>query len=115
MGFKARGGNAERLAARVREALGPRPDLVERRMFGGIAFMIRGHMSVGVARGELMVRTGPEGFDDALAQAHARPMDFTGRPMRGFVFVEPAGIESDRALASWVRRGVAFAESLPPK
>jgi TfoX/Sxy family transcriptional regulator of competence genes len=115
MGFKARRGVMEELAERVRRALGPRPDVVERRMFGGIAFMIRGHMSVGVARGELMVRTGPERFEAALARPHARPMDFTGRPMRGFVFVGRDGIRSDAALAAWIERGVEFAESQPAK
>jgi hypothetical protein len=115
MGFKARRGGQEELAERIRRVLGPLLDVVERRMFGGIAFSVRGHMSVGVARGELMVRTGPECFEAALVRPHARPMDFTGRPMRGFVFVEPAGIESDAELAAWVERGVDFAESQPPK
>lgn len=84
-------------------------------MFGGIAFLVGGHMCVGTARGELMVRTGPDRFEEALARPHARPMDFTGRPMRGFVFVAATGFASDEALAGWVRLGVEFAESLPPK
>lgn len=103
------------LAERVRVAVGPRPDLVERKMFGGLAFMIGGNMACGIAKNELMVRVEKETWEDILALPHARPMDFTGRPMRGMVYVDRAGIASDEDLRTWVARGVDYAASLPPK
>ena len=110
----------ERLAGRVRRALEARakaPDgvAVERKMFGGIAFMVRGHMCVGVTGDDLMVRVGPDAHAEALMLPHARPMDFTGRPMRGFVYVDTAGVESAAHLAAWVERSLAFVETLAPK
>lgn len=84
-------------------------------MFGGICFMVCGHMSCGTVKDELVVRVGPDAYEDALGRPHARPMDFTNRPLRGFVFVAKEGIANQRSLAVWVGRGVAFAESLPPK
>lgn len=78
-------------------------------MFGGITFMVAGRMACGVIRDDLMVRVGADGHDEALAEAHTRPMDFTGKPMRGMVYVEPAGVASDDDLQRWVRRGVTFA------
>jgi hypothetical protein len=105
----------EALAERVRAALGPRADVVEKKMFGGLCFRVGGHMTVGIEKTNLMVRTGPDAYEDALGQPHARPMDFTGRPLRGFVYVEPAGLRTDKQLSAWISRGLAFAESLPPK
>lgn len=105
----------EELAERVRDALALREDLVERRMFGGLAFMIGGSMACGVLGDELIVRTGPEEYDRALAEPHTRAFDFTGRPMKGFVVVSPAGVESHAALTDWVEVGADFAASLPPK
>ena len=84
-------------------------------MFGGIAFMVRGHMCCGVVKDLLMVRVGPEGYEHALAKPHARPMDFTGRPLRGLVFVAPAGTLTDKGLSDWVRRAARFVRTLPPK
>lgn len=84
-------------------------------MFGGLAFLVNGHMSCGIVGGRLMVRVHPDAYDDALDEPHVLPMDFTGRPMRGFVYVEPAGVSDRGGLELWVRRGVAFASSLPPK
>jgi len=84
-------------------------------MFGGLAFLLGGNMSIGVMKGELMVRVGPEAHEAALGQPHARKMDFTGRAMKGFVYVGLAGFESDDDLRAWIERGVAFAGSLPPK
>ena len=104
----------EKLAARVRRLLGDRPDVTERRMFGGLTFMVRGHMCCGVQGEELILRLGPERADEALASPHARPMDFTGRPLAGFVTVGRDGL-SGRALERWIERAVAWAESLPPK
>jgi TfoX/Sxy family transcriptional regulator of competence genes len=105
----------EALADRVRDVLAPRADLGERKMFGGIAFMIGGNMAVGVIGDDLMVRLEPADAERALAEPHTRPMDFTGRPMKNMVFVDPAGTASDDDLASWVDAGADFASSLPPK
>jgi len=105
----------EELAERIRRALAGRKGLSEKKMFGGIAFMLRGNMACGIVRDQLMVRVGPEQYDDALARPHARPMDFTGRPMKGMVYVGPEGLRSDADLAGWLRRGVEFAASFPPK
>jgi TfoX/Sxy family transcriptional regulator of competence genes len=102
------------LAARVRARFSDRDDVVERPMFGGLTFMLGGHMCCGVSRDELIVRLDPVEEDAALARPHARPMDFTGRPMRGFVTVSAAGLNG-QALNRWVGRAVAYAETLPPK
>ena len=104
----------EDLAARVRDALADRPAVSERKMFGGIAFMVGGNMACGVLGDELMVRLGEEAADAALDEPHTRVMDFTGRPMRKFVVVGPEGLEGD-GLAAWTVRGAAYALSLPPK
>lgn len=101
----------EALADRLRAALAPY-EPAERKMFGGIAFMIHGNMACGIIGRDLMVRVGPEGHDAALAQAHVRPMDFTGRPMRGYVYVAPAGTESDFDLTRWASLGAEYASSL---
>jgi TfoX/Sxy family transcriptional regulator of competence genes len=102
----------EGLAQRIREHVEEAPGVSEKRMFGGLAFLVNGNMAVGVVKSELMVRVGPDEHAAALREPHARPMDFTGRPMKGFVFVAEAGVEDDDALARWVRRGVLFAASL---
>ena len=105
----------EVLAERIRSVLGGRPDVSERKMFGGIAFMVADRMAVGVIDDDLMVRVGPDAHDEALAQPHTRPMDFTGRPPRGMVYVAPAGITTDSDLARWVQAGAEYAESQPKK
>lgn len=107
---------SEDVAGRVRTALSE-VDVAwdERRMFGGLAFMVGGHMTVGIIGDELMVRVGREAHDEALALPHARPMDFTGRPMAGYVFVAPAGFDRDAELRAWVQRGLAFTATLPTK
>jgi len=105
----------EELANRVRAALDDVADLREQKMFGGIAFMVDGHMACGIVGDELMLRLGEEAADAALDESHVRPMDFTGRPMRTMVFVEPAGIQSDAALAEWVQQALRHVELLPPK
>jgi TfoX/Sxy family transcriptional regulator of competence genes len=105
----------EQLAERIGTILEGRPEVSERKMFGGLAFMVNGNMCCGIVRDELMVRVGPDGHDEALAQPHAKPMDFTGRPMKGMVYVEPDGVRGDADLKAWVERGYAFAGSLPPK
>jgi hypothetical protein len=104
----------EKLAARVRKiAAKRRLDVVEKRMFGGLCFMVDAYMCVGFAAETLMVRVGPEGYLDALDQPHARPMTFTGRPLNGYVYVDPPGYETDAMLARWVKRGTDFVATLP--
>jgi len=103
------------VAKRVRDALGTVPMVVEKKMFGGIAFMVRGNMCCGVIGDRLMLRVGPGGYEAALSRPHARPMDFTGRPMRGMVYVEPAGFASAGDLEAWIARAAGFALSLPAK
>lgn len=105
----------EKLAERVRSALGRRRGISERKMFGGVAFLHRGNLCCGVVGENLMVRVGPEGYEAALARRHVQEMDFTGRPLRGLVYVRPPGVRSARQLASWVERGLAFGRSLPAK
>lgn len=105
----------EDLAGRVREVLAECSDVTERKMFGGLAFMVGGHMCCGIVGEELMVRTGPEQYEAALGRPHAREMDFTGRSMRGMVYVATEGIEDDEDLGAWVRRGVDYVAGLPPK
>lgn len=103
------------LAERVRDALSAVPDLAEIKMFGGLCFTVRGHMAVGVNGDDLMVRLPSEEGEAALSEPGARPMDFTGRPMRGFLFVGPDGLRTERELRALVDRSVAYASSLPPK
>ncbi len=104
----------EVLAERIRTALRGRDDVVEKKMFGGLTFMVAGRMACGVVHDDLMVRVGREGHDDAIAEPHVRPMDFTGKPMRGMAYVAPAGVATDDDLRRWVDRGVraATAEGL---
>jgi TfoX N-terminal domain len=94
--------------------LGLHDAVFEQKMFGGLAFLIHGHMACLIVRDELMVRTGPTRFDEALMQPYVHPMELTGRPMRGLVVVASAGLEGD-ALERWVSVGVAFVGTLPPK
>lgn len=106
---------SESIARRVRQALQGLEGLSERRMFGGVAFMLNGHMCCGVNKEDVVLRLGEEGAAQALAQPHARVMDFTGRPMKGMVYVSPEGLRSQADLQAWVERAVAFVQSLPPK
>jgi hypothetical protein len=105
----------EGLAERIREAVRMRAGISERTMFGGLAFMLHGHMFVGILGETLMVRVGPNDYAEALQEPFVRKMDFTGKPMKGYVFVAPEGIESDAALEGWIARCIRFAQSLPPK
>ncbi|MFJ8108989.1 TfoX/Sxy family protein [Streptomyces sp. NPDC096132] len=99
----------------IRERLGADPAVAEKRMFGGIAFLVHGNMAVGVTGHDLMVRVGPDATDAALARPGARLFDMTGRPMRGWVVVDGAAVTEDETLGAWVAEGGAFAASLPPK
>lgn len=105
----------EGLAERLREVLADEPDLTEKRMFGGLALLLGGNMSVGVYGDELLVRVGRDGTDDALARPQTRMFDMVDRPMRGWILVAPEGVADDDDLAAWVERGVRFARSLPAK
>lgn len=104
-----------RLAERLRTLLAPRRGVEERAMFGGLAFLQDGKMFCGVSGDELLARVGPEAHEEALARPHVRVMDFTGKPMRGYVFVGPGALASDAALAAWVSQCAAFTASLPEK
>ena len=105
----------EKMAERIRGVLSGRGDVVEKKMFGGLCFMVNGGMCCGLTRTAFMVRVGPDHYAEALAQPHARPMDFTGRPLAGMVYIDPAGFRTNAALAKWVQRGVAFVSALPGK
>jgi TfoX N-terminal domain len=106
----------DELAGRVRALLDARADVDERRMFGGIAFLVAGNMSCGVHGEDLIARLAPADGDELLAsEPGVRPMDFTGRPMRGWLFVAPEATAEDEDLERWVRRCESFASSLPPK
>lgn len=109
MGYDAK------LALRVRGALAKLEGVTEIKMMGGLCFTLNGNMCCGVVNDDLVVRVGPKGYAKALERPHARPMDFTGRPLRGFVFVAARGTRTDAALARWLGRGIDFASSLPVK
>ena len=105
----------EGLAQRIREALGERAGVDEKRMFGGLAFMVRGHMTVGIIGEELMVRVGADAYEASLKRPHARPMTFTGKPIETMVYVSTEGFEEDEDLESWIGLALAFNESQPVK
>jgi TfoX-like protein len=105
----------EKLAERVRKLLAKRKGLAEKKMFGGLAFFLDGNMSVGLHGAELIVRIDPAETEKALARSHTRIFDITGRPMKGWIMVKPAGVSGEAALAEWVRKGADYAASLPRK
>ena len=105
----------EKTADRIRKALRARTDVVEKTMFGGLCFMVNSQMCCGLTKTDFMVRVGRENYEEALSQPHARPMDFTGRPLAGMIYVDPPGYRTGAALAKWVQRGVDFVSSNPAK
>lgn len=105
----------EGLAQRIRERLGGRTEITEKRMFGGIAFLVHGNMAVGVSGDDLMVRVGPDGTDAALTRPGTRIFDMTGRPMKGWILVAGDALTEDDVLRAWIEEGRAFAAGLPPK
>jgi len=105
----------EGLAERLRDALQSRRRISEKKMFGGLAFMSRGYMFVGITGDILMARIGPDYYEQALSRPHVRVMDFTGKSMKGYVYVDPPGFESHSDLSDWVQRCHRFVQSLPPK
>jgi TfoX/Sxy family transcriptional regulator of competence genes len=106
---------SEELAARIRKALVRRQGVSEKKMFGGITFMLRGHMCCGVVKDELVLRLGLEQGEKALTKPYTRECDFTGRSMKGMVIVAPGGYETDDALRRWVQQAIDFVLSLPAK
>jgi TfoX/Sxy family transcriptional regulator of competence genes len=106
---------ADRLRAALTRTLGPTDDIEERKMFGGIAELVNGHMCVGVLGSDLVVRVRVADADSVLRRPHVRPMDFTGRPMKGWIYVSPAGFAADAELDDWVRAGLAFVREAGPK
>ena len=103
------------LASRVREFFGNRAGLVEKKMFGGVGFLLNGNMCVGVWKEQLIVRVGVDEYEEVLAEPHTREFDITGRPMRGWAMIEPEGTARDEDLGNWINRALEFAETLPPK
>lgn len=98
----------DRLADRIRQVFGARRDIAERKMFGGLAFLLRGRMCFGIVGSDLIVRVSDDEYETIVRKPHVRPMDFTGRPLSGMVYVAPAGLTTDAALAKWVQRGIDF-------
>ena len=105
----------ENLGLRISHFLADEPGLVEKKMFGGVGFLLDGNMACGVIQDALIVRVGADAYQSALDQPHVRPFDMTGRPMSGWVMVDPPGIADEEALEAWIRQGCDFARSLPPK
>jgi len=103
------------LADRVRKALGTRSGISEKRMFGGIAFLLNGNMCCGVHGQAMIVRVDPEQTGRALLEPHVSPFDLTGRPMKGWILVQSEGVATKGALVKWVGKGITYAASLPPK
>lgn len=103
------------LAERIRRIVGPRADVIEKHMFGGIAWLLDAKMFVGIVKDELMVRVGKDAHDDAIARPHARTMDFTGRPMLGYVFVAGPGVKTPKQIEVWVAQALAHVATLPAK
>ena len=105
----------EQLASRVRDQLETAQGVVEKKMFGGVAFLINGNMSLGIHKNELIVRIPPEETAEALTNPGVRICDIAGRPMKGWLMVGTAGLNDTKTMAAWIRRGVSFASSLPKK
>jgi hypothetical protein len=105
----------EGLASRVRDVFGEDPDVVEKKMFGGLCYLESGNMVCGITRDTFMARVGPDQYEECLKTEHAREMDFTGKPMKGMIFVAPEGVAEDEDLAVWINRCLAFVKTLPPK
>src|SRR5580765_4939162 len=101
------------LAARIRSALARKRGIEEKKLFGGVGFLLNGNMLVGVWKDSLIVRLGPDNYDDALQESHVREFDITGKPMNGWVMVEPEGLVDDELLKNWMERATKFVKALP--
>ena len=106
---------SESLAARIRDALARKKNIEEKKMFGGVCFLLHGNMLVGVWREFLIARLGPDQGDDALLEPHVKKMDITGKPMKGWVMIEPEGVEDDDQLKGWIQRATKFVGKLAAK
>lgn len=105
----------EGLAERIRDVLRSDQNITEKKMFGGLAFISGGYMFIGISGEALMARVGPKNYQKVLSLPYVREMDFTGKPMKGYVFVDPPGFEDDSDLSNWVAMCHVFVNSLPPK
>jgi hypothetical protein len=105
----------ETIVARVRPLLSRRPGFSEKKMFGGVGFLLDGNMCVGVWKDFLIARVGPDAYAEALTKRGAKEFDITGRPMKGWVMVEPGGMRDDIKLGGWVEQSVEFVRGLPKK
>jgi TfoX/Sxy family transcriptional regulator of competence genes len=105
----------ETLAGRIRDALARKSGVEEKKMFGGVGFLLNGNMLVGVWKDSLIVRLGPDEYEDALLEPHVREFDITGKPMKGWVMVAPDGVEDDDQLKEWIQRAMKFVGTLPAK
>jgi hypothetical protein len=106
---------SESLAERIRQALGRRKRIEEKKMFGVVGFLLNGNMLVAVWQISLIARIGPDQYDEVLKTPNVREFDITGRPMKGWIMVEPDGIENDKQLSRWIERAMSFVETLPAK
>ena len=105
----------ETLATRIRDALARTKGVEEKKMFGGICFLLDGNLLVGVWKDSLIARLGPDEGGEALLEPHVRAFDITGRPMRNWVMVEPEGVEDDDQLKGWIEQAAKFVRTLPKK
>ena len=106
---------SESLAGRIRDALARKRNIEEKKMFGGVGFLLNGNMLVGVWKDSLIARLGPEAYEDALLEPHVREFDITGKPMKGWVLVAPEGVEDDQQLKDWLERATKFVKTLAKK
>lgn len=105
----------KKLAQRVVQQLSHRRDVVTKQMFGGLAFMVAGHMTCGIVKDKLMLRVMPDKYATYLTEPYTQEMDFTGRPLKGMLYIDQTGIEDEQDLVRWLERGLAFIDSMPPK
>ena len=105
----------ESLAERIRHALARKKGIEEKKMFGGLCFLLNGHMLVGVWKNSLIARLGPEQGEEALLEPHVRKMDITGKPMKGWIMVEPEGVADNDQLKTWIQQAAKFVGKLPGK
>ena len=106
---------SEALAERIRQRLARRKNVEEKKMFGGVGFLLNGNLLVGVWKDSLIARLGPDESDEALLEPHVKEFDITGRAMKGWVLVEPEGVEDDEQLSDWIQRAMKFVGTLPAK
>jgi len=105
----------EGLHLRMQRVVAARAGVTEKKMFGGVCFLLDGKMFCGIVKDEMMVRVGPAAHESALAEPHVRPMDFTGKPMAGYIYVEPEGLATDQALKRWMEAGLKFVATVEKK